>query len=314
MIDYSVTISTMKKILSCLSIIGFYTFYISGVYAENINDINYQNLDKIEITWYYHPALVSPGDALGWWLWDIRFNQGTQWKSLFSYPELQPFLNNVEIFKDIHWQTVFIGALNNIPPTYDQEADWDWYYNDGINKTGSWEFLLIPSKSFSWNVMKNPIFKDAHDINGIPWLLNYSKLTEYFKKNKVKIIWRFYHIQWKYDIEEKNSWKINLDLNWNIILVDDISLDLKAKTPISKEKTREELIKEKAKVYENKIDKIIDNIPMFTDKIDKINLFIKALSIPKYKNNPIVKELLEYLKNIESKLDENLNLNTLFGF
>lgn len=303
----------MKKVLSFLLIIGFYTFYILDVDAENINGVDYQNLNKIEITGYYHPTLVSSWDAPGGWLWDIRFNQETQWKSLFSYPELQPFLSNVEIFKSIHWQTVFIGALNNISPLDDQEADWDWYYNDGINKTGSWEFLLIPSKSFSWNVMKNPIFKDAYDINSIPWRLNYSDLTEYFKKNKVKIIWRFYHIQWKYDIEEEYSWKMSLDLNWNIILVDDISLDLKVSVPVSKEKTREELIKEKAKVYEDKIDKIINNTSWFLDKIDKIDLFNRALSAPKYKNNPIVQELLGYLKNMKSKLeDADLTLDILF--
>ena len=306
----SIKIFTMKKIISCLSIIGF---SISSANAENVNGINYRNFDKIEITWYYHPTLVSSGDSPGGWLWDTRFNEQTQWKSLFSYPELQPFLNNVEIFKNIHWLSVFIGVLNNEPQIDKKRIDWSWFYKDNFNETGNWEFLLIPSKSFSWNVMKNPIFKDAYDINSIPWILNYSELTEYFKKNKVKIIWRFYHIQGKYVIEEEYSWKTNLDLDWNIILVDDISLDLKASMPVSKAKTREELIKEKAKVYEDKIDKIINNTSWFLDKIDKIDLFNKALSTPKYKNNAIVQELLEYLKNMKSKLeDTDLTLDILF--
>ena len=83
--------------------------------------------------------------------------------------------------------------------------------------------------------------------------------------------------------------------------------------PVSKAKTREELIKEKAKVYEDKIDKIINNTSWFLDKIDKIDLFNKALSTPKYKNNAIVQELLEYLKNMKSKLeDTDLTLDILF--
>lgn len=39
----------MKKILFYLSVIIFYTLNTSYATAENINGVNYNNLDKIEI-------------------------------------------------------------------------------------------------------------------------------------------------------------------------------------------------------------------------------------------------------------------------
>lgn len=304
----------MKKILSCLSIINFCSFYISSANAENINGINYQNLDKIEITWYYHPSEIRVWDAPGGGILDPRF----YWENSFSsYPELRNFFSNIGVIKSIYWNNISIGVLNNTPLIDDAEPNWDQYYDvDDLNKTGSWEFLLIPSKSFSWNIMKNPIFKEAYSIDSIPWMLQFSSKENNLRGNRIKIIWKFYNLRGLYSFkEEYPPWeRKTLDMNLNIILVDDIRLDTKVVVPIIKEKTKEELIKEKVKVYEDKIDKTIDSIPFFLDKIDKINLFNKALSVPKYQNNVIVKELLDYLRNLENKLeDKGLTLDSLFN-
>ena len=328
----------MKKLIYSFLALSCFSIFFTNSYAETINGKSYNNLDKIEVTGYYHPSelyVESPGGMLDW-----KYTQSGLWK----YPEHKALVDNVGKL-NIFWGSVSLWILNNTQAKRDENGNYSesngytYVESDTLNKTSDGEFLLLLSKDFESNILKNPIFaKDLspewtkNRINAMRSILQFNNGNVDLRKNKIKIIGKYYRLKWHFVFEDKNLDlpKEEKDLDLNIILVDDISTDMSSNssnisisapsdtkatqnTPVT-QKTKQDIIKEKAKVYEDRISYIISNTPWYMDKSEKIDKFIQVLSSGKYKTNPLAIELVNYLQKMKDDLDSQpMDINWFFN-
>lgn len=295
----------------------------------------YKNLDKIEKVWYFHSALLTWGTWWGW-AWDWRFNNS--WQAWFSkYNELKDLFANIE--SNISIFTTSVWILNNTPQIQEKnqfwtiysEPDWTSYTSpENINKTWTDEYMLIPSKDLLSNLAKNPIFKDKTNKNDI---LSYLQ-SDFFKWKQVKIIWRYFKIKWTYKYSNPFLWDKSLDMDLNIIIVDDISLDTNSNTTkqVIKQIVKQDIQKPEVKnnapyvlvEADNKI--ITSNTKMLDDYFSKItdsnisenevNRITSAIKTrqSKYESNSRSYLIFQsYLDYINKTYGNNLSLDEIMG-
>lgn len=294
----------MKKIMFIISV-SLLLLNISLVNAEI-----YKNLDKIEVSWYFHTSLLVWDSCWGW-AWDWRFSNW--WFAWFSnYKELKDFFDNSA---SISCQNVSLWTINNIETSKN--------YTDVINtnKTWSWEYMLFPSKDFMSNIAKNPIFKDniskeksilandpmfKNNKNEIMKINNQDLImflqSEFFKWKQVKITWKYYHIKWKYSYTTDFTWEQNVDLDLNIVIVDDISFP----EAIKKTEPNMELVNEFKTRFESYVKKKKLVLTDYDNFIEILSNKVKLLQAKSSKNS----ELYVTLQAILDYLDEANNDTT----